>query len=49
VVQRLLAPSLACPSHGSGNGVRRIPARRHPPPLRPATSTSSSLRVREVA
>jgi len=35
VVKRLLAPSLACSSHGRRNGVSRIPARRYPPPLRP--------------
>jgi len=49
VVKRLLAPSLACSSHGRRNGVSRIPARRYPPPLRPATSTRSSLRERELA
>uniref|UniRef100_A0A0A9CTE8 Ada2 n=1 Tax=Arundo donax TaxID=35708 RepID=A0A0A9CTE8_ARUDO len=35
VVKRLLAPALAGSPAGRGNGVRGIPARRDPPPLRP--------------
>jgi hypothetical protein len=47
VVERFLAPSFSSSPDASGNGVRRIPARCDPPPLRPATSTvSSTLRAR---